>query len=74
MKGKFCQTSKCLKYYVRDCLQNFLSLFVSLLTASVVKNSHMLAGIYFMFLNGRPRPNLKGSQYRICTSVERSGK
>ena len=43
-------------------------------TASVVKNSHMLAGIYFMFLNGRPRPNLKGSQYRICTSVERSGK
>ena len=36
--------------YVHDCLQNFLSLSMFLLTAPVVKNSHILAGIYFIFL------------------------
>ena len=33
------------KYYDRDCLQNFLLLFMSLLTAPIVKNSLILAGI-----------------------------
>ena len=37
------------KYYVYDCLQNFLSLFVFLLTAPIVKDSHILAGIHFIF-------------------------
>ena len=31
-----------------------------LLTALIVQNSHILAGIYFIFLKKRPRPNLKG--------------
>ena len=57
-----------------DCLENFLLLFISLLTAPVVKNNHILAGIYFIFLKTRPRPNLKGLQYQILTSVKRSEK
>ena len=38
------------KYYVHDILQNFLLLFMSLLTASVFSNIQILAGIYFIFL------------------------
>ena len=30
---------------------------MSLLTALIVKNSHILAGIYFIFLKKRPKPN-----------------
>ena len=41
---------------------------MSLLTALIVKNSHILAGIYFIFLKKRPRPNLKGFQYQTWTS------
>ena len=37
-------------YYEHDCLQNFLLLFMSLLTALIVRNSHTLDGIYFIFL------------------------
>ena len=35
-----------------------------LLTSPIVKNSHILARIYFIFLKERPRPNLKGFQYQ----------
>ena len=38
------------KYYENDWLQNFFLLFMSLLTDPVVKNSHIEAGISFMFL------------------------
>ena len=62
------------KSYAHDCLQNFLFLFVSLLTASVVKNSHILAVIYFIFLNKRSGPNLKVFLYRIWPSVKGSEK
>ena len=44
---------------------NFFLLFMSLLTAHIVNNSHILAGIYFIFLKKRPRPNLKVFQYQI---------
>ena len=37
-------------YYENDCLQNFLLLFMSLLIAPIVKNSHIWARIYFIFL------------------------
>ena len=47
---------------------------MSLITALIVKNSHILAGIYFIFAKNCPRPNLKGFQYPIWTSVNRSGK
>ena len=37
----------------------FFLLLSSLLRALIDKNSHILAGIYFIFLQKRPRPNLK---------------
>ena len=61
---------KVLKYYVHDCLWNFL-LFMFLLTAQIVTNSHILAGIYFTFLKKRPGANLKLFWYQIWTSVKR---
>ena len=33
-----------------DCLQNCLSLFLSLSTTKIVKNIHILTWIYFIFL------------------------
>ena len=39
------------KYYEHGSMQTFLSLFISLLTALIVKNSNILAGIYVIFLN-----------------------
>ena len=38
------------KYYVDDCLQKFQLLFMFLLTALIVKNSLISAGIFFIFL------------------------
>ena len=38
---------------------------MSLLTALIVKNSRILAGILFFFLKERPKGNLKGCQYQI---------
>ena len=62
---------KVTKYYEHDCLQDFLLLFMSLLTAF---DSYILAGIIFIFLKKGPRPNLKGFQYQIWTLVKRWGK
>ena len=45
-----------------------------LLRAPIDKNSHILAGIYFIFLNKRPRPNLKDFQDQICAYVKKSEK
>ena len=45
------------KYYENDCLQNFLSLFMSLLPAKFVRNSHTDARIYFFFLKNVVRKN-----------------
>ena len=53
------------KYYEHDCL-------ISLLTALIVKNSHILAEIYLIFLVKCPRLNLKSFQYQIWISVKRS--
>ena len=52
VKEKFGKTfgKASLKYYENGCLQNFLLLFVSLLTAAIIKNSHIYARIYFIFL------------------------
>ena len=43
----------------------FFLLFMSLLTSLIVKNSHILAGIYFIFLKKGPKSNLKDFQYQI---------
>ena len=53
------------KYYENDCLQNFLSLFMSLLRGLIFRNCDILAGIYFIFLKRRPGPNLEGFQYQF---------
>ena len=42
----------------------FFSFYV-FINISIIKNSHVLAGIIFIFLRKRPRPNLKGFQYQI---------
>ena len=41
MKGKFSKHQKVSKYYENDSLKNFDLLFMSLLTAPIVKNSHV---------------------------------
>ena len=58
----------------RGCLQNFLSLFMSLLTALIVKKSHILVLVYIIFLEKHRILNLKGFQYQIWTSVKKLGK
>ena len=45
-KVKYQKVSK----YVHDCLQDFLLLFMFLLTAPIVKKRHILARIYFTFV------------------------
>ena len=48
---KICSTiKKSQNVNEHECLQNFLSLFMSLLTDLIVKISHIWAGIYFIFL------------------------
>ena len=59
------------KYYEQYCLKNFILLFMSLLTAWIVKNSDIFAGIYFIFLKINHRSNLKDFRYPIWTSVTR---
>ena len=49
-------------------------LFMSLLTAWVNENSHIVTGTYFLYRKNCPRPNFKGSQWQILISVKRSGK
>ena len=36
---------------------------MSLLTAQIIKNSNVLAGISFIFPKKRPRPNLKVNEH-----------
>ena len=44
---------------------------MSLLPAPIVKKSHIMAGIYFIFLKKRPIQNLEVFKYQIWTSVKR---
>ena len=41
------------KYHDHDHLQNFILRFMSWLTAPIVKNSHILVRIYFIFIKKR---------------------
>ena len=45
--------------------------FTSLLTAPPVKNSYILAGIYFIFLKKSPLQKSKVCQYQSWTSVKK---
>ena len=62
------------KYYEKDCLQNFLLLFRSLLPTKFVKNSHIWDKIYFIFRKNvlkqiRNSFNTKfQAQWKACSS------
>ena len=71
-KENFVGHQKVSKYYDHDCQKNFLLLFMFLLTAPIIENSHILTEIYFR--PNLPRPNLKGFQYQIWTTVKKSKK
>ena len=47
---------------------------MSFLTVQIIKKSHILAGIYLIFLKKPPTPNLKVLQYQIWTSAKRPNK
>ena len=49
-KENLVKYQKVSKYYDHDSLENFILVFMFLLTALFVKNSMILAGIYFIFL------------------------
>ena len=61
-KEKLVKHQEFSKYYDHGCLQNFILHIMSLLTVPIVTNSHILAGIYFIFLKKRRRPNSKALQ------------
>ena len=50
VKEKFGKTSKVSKYYEQDCLNNFILLFMPLLTASDFIHNHFEVEIYFTFI------------------------
>ena len=52
-------------------LKIFFCFFMSLLTASFIKSSHILARIYIIFLDKRPERNFKVFQYQIWTYMKR---
>ena len=56
----FVKHQKVLKYYDQDCLKNFLLLFMSLLSASIVKNSHFCDWTLLNLSKKRRRPTFKG--------------
>ena len=70
-KENLLNNQKVSEYYEHGSLQNFILLFISLLTPSVVKSSHISARVYFFALKEQPRPNLKDFRYKIWTSVKR---
>ena len=62
-KMKYCNRWQ--NIYHNDCLQNFLLLFMYLLTGPIFKSSHIFPEIYFIVLKERPRhaiPNLHLSE------------
>ena len=62
------------KYYGKDCLKNFLLLFMSESAASFLKSSHFCGRNLLHRARKRHTPNFKGFQYQIWTSVKRSEK
>ena len=49
MQNDLVKHQKVSKYYETGCLQNFLLLFIFLLTTEFVKNSHVWARIFFIY-------------------------
>ena len=70
VKKRFSQTLKLSKYYDHDYLPGFHRLFISWLTTSIVKSSHILARTWCIFLKNRVRPSFNGFQYQFWTSIK----
>ena len=72
VNGKFGKTSIFLIILCPWLPRKFCFAFdavINLLTVPLVKNSYILAGIYFIFLKQRLRPNLKVLQYQTSYHV-----
>ena len=63
VKESFAKHQKASKYYENDCLLNVRLLFMCLLVAPIVKETHIYARIYFIFL--KKRPKLKFNSFLI---------
>ena len=50
LKGNLVKHRKVAKYYKTDCLQNFIFVFMLLLTVKFIENRHMWDRIFFIFL------------------------
>ena len=50
LKQKWLNHQKILKFNAHRCLKNFLLLYLSLLTALIVKNTHFFPGLCFILL------------------------
>ena len=59
MKGKFGKTLKVSNYYENDFMPNFLLFVMFLLTAPIVKSSHIYNEFCLIFEKNRTETNLK---------------
>ena len=59
MKGRFGKTLKGQNYYENDYVPNFILFLMSLLTAPIVKNSHIYNEFCLIFEKNRTETNLK---------------
>ena len=57
--------------YLNDWLQSFILLFMSLLAHPIFKNSHIKAGIQFIFLKNDRKQTWKSFNTKISTAVKR---
>ena len=64
-KENLVKHQKVSKHYENDFLYSFLLLFMSLLTAPIVKNSHIYARIYFIFLKNFLKQTWKSSNTKF---------
>ena len=62
------------KYYDHHCQKNILLFFMSLSTALIVKNIHILIGIYLVFLEKHLRQILNSILIRNLVLKEKIGK
>ena len=69
LKGSLAKHKKVSKFLDHDYLQNLLLRVMFILTASFVKSSsHILAGIYFIFLKQRPGFLRKNNDHAVLST------
>ena len=73
VKREFGKTSKKSQNIITRIVCIPFVFFMSVLTVPLVKSSHILDGIYCIFLRKCCRPNSKVYQYQIWTSKNQKG-